>query len=165
MTLRSMLHKQLATAQRIVTDGHELVPAWRIGTPRTDWVILSRFDQTEPSRQEWVLHHLRRFMAWTFAQSFVVTGYKGLTPTALIPGGSKAIVGVAASRFNRLVLCQPIRREPSLTFGKPESMDCSLIDGAYWDLLPARHETISPEEANELNAVFGVDGELSARWL
>ena len=38
-------------------------------TPSADWVILSRFDHAESTRQDWVLHQMRRFMARTFAQS------------------------------------------------------------------------------------------------
>jgi hypothetical protein len=58
-----------------------------------------------------------------------------------------------------------MHRQPTGTFANPEWTNCNLIDDPYWDLLPARHETISPKEAKELNAVFGIDGELSARWL
>lgn len=74
MTLQSLLLKQLNTAQRVVIDDHELIPAWRIGTPSTDWVILSRFDQARPTRQEWVLRHMRRFMVLTSAHSYILTG-------------------------------------------------------------------------------------------
>jgi hypothetical protein len=65
MDLRSLLLKQLNTAERIVTDGHEVIPAWRIATPSADWVILSRFDHAEPNRQDWVLHQMRRFNVGT----------------------------------------------------------------------------------------------------
>jgi hypothetical protein len=44
-------------------------------------------------------------------------------------------------------------------------MECSLVQDSYWELLPARRETISPEEEEELDRIFGIDGELSARWL
>lgn len=72
---------------------------------------------------------------------------------------------MAVSRTERLCLRQPIHREPALSFGKLEPIDSALFDSVYWELLPVRPETISPEEATELNAVFGIDGELSARWL
>ena len=148
-----------------MTDGHEVIPAWRIATPRADWVILSRFDHAEPSRQDWVLHQMRRFMARTFAQSFIVSGQMGPSSAALVRSSEEAIVGLAASRSERLVLRQPVLREPSLTFGKLQSMECSLVQDSYWELLPARRETISPEEEEELDRIFGIDGELSARWL
>jgi hypothetical protein len=40
MSLRDVMLEQLAVARRIVCDGHEVVPAWRIGTPYGDWLIL-----------------------------------------------------------------------------------------------------------------------------
>jgi hypothetical protein len=96
MDLRSLLLKQLNTAERIVPDGHEVIPAWRIATPSADWVILSRFDHAEPNRQDWVLQ-MRRFMARTFAQSFIVSGQMGCSSAALVRSSEEAIVGLAAT--------------------------------------------------------------------
>ncbi len=74
-------------------------------------------------------------------------------------------MGLAVSRSERLVLPQPILREPSLIFGKLQSMECGLVQDSYWDLLSARRETISPKKTKGLDRIFGIDGELSARWL
>jgi hypothetical protein len=165
MDLRTILMKQIGVTRRIVMDGHEAIPAWRIRTPRTDWVILSRFDQTDPARQEWVLHNIRRFMAWTFAQSFVVTGVVGSAPTALMRGDQESVLGIACSRSECFVTRQAIRRGFSISFGRSVQIEAGAIDTAYWNLLPAQQETIVGEEAERLNAIFGIDGELSARWL
>ena len=43
--------------KRIVSDGHEVVPAWRIGTPDGDWLIL-------PGQRDRATYLIKRFMAW-----------------------------------------------------------------------------------------------------
>jgi len=44
MSLVDIMLEQLATARRIVEDGHEVVPAWRISTPEGSYLVLTRFD-------------------------------------------------------------------------------------------------------------------------
>jgi hypothetical protein len=44
--------EQLAISRRIVTDGHEVVPAWRIETPDGAWLILTRFDPAKPGQSD-----------------------------------------------------------------------------------------------------------------
>ena len=67
MSLKDPMLQQLAIARRIVTDGHENVPAWRIETPDGAWLILTRFDPDKPGQSDRALHLVRRFMAWKFA--------------------------------------------------------------------------------------------------
>ena len=42
--------EQLPVARRIVSDGHEVVPTWRIETPHGAWLIFTRFDPDKPSQ-------------------------------------------------------------------------------------------------------------------
>jgi len=156
---------QLRVAHRIISEGAEVIPAWRIGTPRTGWLILSRFDHDQPAEQDRILHYIRRFMVSTLADSFILTGQTGPASTALIRKSEESIICVIASGSDRFVLRQLIHRTPSLSFGGLECIDRKQIDPVYWSLLPTRRETIDPEEVEELNAIFGKDGELSARWL
>ena len=44
MSLATTMLEQLAVARRIVEDGQEVIPAWRIGTPEGAYLILTRFD-------------------------------------------------------------------------------------------------------------------------
>jgi hypothetical protein len=44
MSMKDLMLEQLAISRRIVSDGHENVPAWRIETPEGAWLILTRFD-------------------------------------------------------------------------------------------------------------------------
>ena len=44
MSLKDVMLEQLTISRRIVTDGHENVPARRIEPPDSAWLILTRFD-------------------------------------------------------------------------------------------------------------------------
>jgi len=60
---------------------------------------------------------------------------------------------------------QRIHRHPALSFGGLECVKPRDIDSAYWSLLLAREETVAPEEAKELERIFGEHGELPAQKL
>ena len=61
MSIRDVMLEQLSVARRIVTDGHEVVPVWRIGTPDGDWLILTRFDPDKPGQLDRAIHLIKRF--------------------------------------------------------------------------------------------------------
>ena len=52
MSMKDVMLEQLAISRRIVTDGHENVPAWRIETPDSAWLILTRFDPDKPGQSD-----------------------------------------------------------------------------------------------------------------
>ena len=56
MSIKDTMLEQLEIARRIVTDGHENVPAWRIQTPDGAWLILTRFEA-------YVLAHIGRWIS------------------------------------------------------------------------------------------------------
>jgi hypothetical protein len=97
MSLKDVMLEQLAISRRIVTDGHENVPAWRIEPPDSAWLILTRFDPDKPGQSDRALHLVRRFMAWKFAQAFVMTAEAWLGAT-VTPTGDEAVTAVGASR-------------------------------------------------------------------
>jgi hypothetical protein len=53
MPVKDVMLEQLAISRRIVTDGHENVPAWRIETPDGAWLILTRFDPDKAGQFDW----------------------------------------------------------------------------------------------------------------
>jgi hypothetical protein len=48
MYLAAVMLEQIAVARRVVEDGAEVIPAWRITTPEGSFLILTRF-QTNPN--------------------------------------------------------------------------------------------------------------------
>ena len=73
MSLATIMLAQLAVARRIIEDGQELVPVWRIQTPGGVFLIFSRFDTAKPEQREHTMVLISRFMAWKMATSFVFT--------------------------------------------------------------------------------------------
>ena len=52
MSLATIMLEQLAAARRIVEDGHEMVPAWRIATAEGTFLILTRFDTDKDEQRK-----------------------------------------------------------------------------------------------------------------
>ena len=165
MDLLSTMLKNLRIAQRIVREGSEVIPAWRIGTPRTDWVILTRLNHDQPGEQERILHLVGRFMVSTRAETYLLTGETGLGPTALIRKGEESIVCAVVSGSDRFLMRQRIYRKPSLEFGGLECVERKQLDRAYWTLLDGPREAVGADELEALNAVFGFNGEFPAQWV
>jgi hypothetical protein len=106
MSLKPIMLDQLAITRRIVTDGHENIPAWRIETPDGAWMILTRFDPDKPGQRQRATHLVKRFMAWKFAHAFVQTAETWLGHPR---SGVEAVIGVAVSKSERLAVLQVIR--------------------------------------------------------
>ena len=112
MSIRDVMLEQLAVARRIVTDGHEVVPAWRIETPDGGaWLILTRFDPNKPGQSDRALHLIKRFMVWKLAHAFVLAAETWLGPVVTRRGGEEAVTAVGVSRADRLGVIQRIRRK------------------------------------------------------
>jgi len=161
--LVSVMRDQLATARKIVADGHEVVPAWRVITGSGHYLVLTRFNHDDEKQRARLLHLMRRFMAWKLARAFVVTGETELAgPLA----GNQAIFAVGVSRDGSAGLFQMFtRRNDGVEFDGVQELSADGIDEAYLSLLPGRVETISVEEAAELQAAFGPAGEMPAERL
>ena len=170
MSIRDVMLEQLSVARRIVSDGHEVVPAWRIGTPDGDWLILTRFDPDKPGQSDRALYLVRRFMAWKLAQSFVLAAETWLDTrrTGVVIERSatreEAVTAVGVSGSERLGVLQRIRRKGSdVEFGPLEWLSPEQMDSTYWTLLPRREESFSAKEAAALTLIFGEHGELPAQ--
>jgi hypothetical protein len=172
MSMKDLMLEQLAISRRIVSDGHEVVPAWRVETPDGAWLILTRFDPAKPGQSERALYLVRRFMAWKFARAFVMTAETWLdtkqTGVVIEPSATReeAVTAVGASGTERLAVLQRIRRkDAAVEFGPLEWLSPEQCDSLYWTLLPRREETVTAKEAAELAAIFAESGELPAQKL
>ena len=165
MSLKDLMLQQLAISRLITADGHENVPAWRIETPDGAWLILTRFDPDKPGQSDRALHLVRRFMAWQFAQAFVMTAETWLGPT-VTRQGEEAVTAVGASRSEQFGVIQRIRRDGAVVeFGPLEWLVPEQMDSLYWTLLPRREEIVTAKEAAELMRIFAESGELPAQKL
>ena len=77
--------EQLAVARRIVENGEDVVPAWRIETPDGVFLILTPFDAGKPEIRDHRIFLISRFMAWKMATSFVFTAEPWLELMAKTP--------------------------------------------------------------------------------
>lgn len=154
--------EQLATARRIIEDGHEVIPAWRIEAPDGAFLVLTRFDPDKPGQSARAHHLIRRFMVWKLAQSFVLAAETWLG-SGITRKGEEAVIAIGASRAERLGVLQRIRRTPRLAIGPFEWLAPGQMDDAYWRMLPAREESMTAGEARALALIFGEDGELPAQ--
>ena len=73
MSLATIMLDQLAISRRIIEDGHEVLPAWRIGTPDGAFLIFTPFDTDNSEQRYRALCLIARFMVWKMAMSFTLT--------------------------------------------------------------------------------------------
>lgn len=161
MSLADIMLDQLAIARRIIEDGDEVVPAWRIATPEGPFLVLTRFDEDKPEQRERALFLISRFMTWKLATGFVLTAETWLGPIA----AHEALLVVGVSHHERLAALQQIGTGSVPRFDALEWLDADLVDDVYWGLLPARRSEITLEEITELARLFGKDGEMAAELL
>ena len=164
MALVDIMLDQLAAARRIIEDGAEVVPAWRITTSEGSFLILTRFDTDKPEQRERALFLISRFMAWRMATSFVLTAETWLG-SAVTRSGDETLLVVSISYHERLAAMQRLRRAPVVTFAPVEWLTNEQVEEAYFKLLPTGSSEITAEEAHELAHIFGKDGELAAERL
>jgi hypothetical protein len=156
MSLRNVMLDQLAIGRRVVADGSEVVPAWRIGCEDGDWLILTRFDPDKPAQRDRAIAIVKRFMVWKLARSFILTAETGI-------GRIEAVIAIGASRSERLGVMQAIiRRNGGVQFGPMQWPTPEQMDPLYWTLLPRREESLTAEEAAELQLMVGEAGEFPA---
>jgi hypothetical protein len=164
MSLATIMLELLAAARRILEDGHEMVPAWRIATTEGTFLILTRFDTDNVKQRERALFLIGRFMTWKLATSYVLTAETWLGPEGTRTG-DEALLAVGVSRHERLAVLQRIRRGDAVGFSEPEWLHPHQVDAQYFKMPPTGVTEISTEEAVELTRVFGKNGELRAERL
>jgi hypothetical protein len=164
MSLATIMLEQLAVARRIVEDGEDVVPTWRIGTTEGAFIVLAPFDEDQPEQRERVLHLISRFMAWKLATSFVMTAetWLGDEETRI---GEEALLVIGVSHQERLAALQRIVRGETVAFSDPLWLAAHHVDEQYFAMLPTGRTEITAEEAMELVRIFGEDGEMEAKRL
>ena len=133
MSLVDIMIDQLGTARKILGDGQEVVPAWRISTPEGAYLVLVRLDQDAPEQRERAFLLVSRFMKWKLATSFVLTSetWLGSKPK---PGSEEAILAVGVTRHERIGLIQKIRGRDPLLLTSPEWLSAGQIDEFFSSL-------------------------------
>jgi hypothetical protein len=164
MSLAEIMIEQLSVARRIIEDGHEVVPAWRITTPENAYLILTRFDPDKDGQRERAVHLISRFMTWKMATSFVMTAETWLG-AEVTRAGDEALLVIGVSHHERLAALQRIRRGEVVGFSDPMWLAPHHVDENYFAMLPAGRTEVTAEEAHELARIFGEDGEMAAERL
>ena len=150
--MRSTMLDELALSERIVRDGHEIVPRFRVITPEGEWIVFVPLPDDLAERQR-RFRLVGAFMAWKMATAFVLCN-ELFEPDAI----SAAYV----SRNERVLVLRKISRKP-LSFGEPVWFDGSVIGDEVLQLLPPREVEIDAKTADDLQRVFGAGGELEAK--
>lgn len=173
MDPEAALAEQIATARRIIASGSTVVPAWRIGTPEGEYLVLTRYDETVPEQRERALYLISRFMAWKLATAFVYTA-EGTSPDGagrerdFLFGAAISRRGVTVARQSiaRTASTSPFSVSTSVEFGHVERFDGpEVVDPLLLELLPDGAGEVSEDEARLLAELFAEDGEMPAHRL
>jgi hypothetical protein len=149
MTMWDILLEELALSQRIVRDGEEVVPRFRMFTPEGQFVVLVPLDPDQERR----LRLLHAFMTWKMAIGFIL---------AAETRAPDAITVALVTRNECRGLLRRISRGNPISFGADEALEARDIGSDLLALLPARASTITVAQQQELSAVFGRHGEMPA---
>ena len=160
MSLATLMLEQLAVARRIVENGEEVVPAWRIETPDGVFLILTPFDAIKPEFRDHRIFLISRFMAWKMATSFVFTAEPWLGAD-----GEDALHIIGVSLHERLAVVQRIKHGDDVSFSQPMWLARHHVEDRYVAMLPRGQTEMTAVEAAMLARVFGRNGELPAQRL
>lgn len=133
--MRTLIETELARSREIIATGNELVPRFRIATPGGDVVIFVQLpdDLEECTRR---MQLVSSYMAVHLATSFV------MCTELMEPDASSAI---AVTRAGCEAGLQIITRSP-LSFSEVHWLDRSQIGDEVPAMLPAKIETVTPEQ-------------------
>jgi hypothetical protein len=135
LSLATIMLEQLAAARRVVEDGDEMVPAWRINTAEGTFLIFTRFDTHKDEQRERTPFQISRFMVWKMATSFVLTAQTWLG-TEKTRSADEALLAVGVSRHERLAVLQRIRRGDAVNFSEPMWWALHDVDDQHSAMLP-----------------------------
>jgi hypothetical protein len=165
MDTTTPLLAHLAACERVVRDGEEVIPAWRITTADGIYLILTRFDHDKPEQSARLFGLMRGFMRWRQATAFIV-GIEVWVGPEVRREGEEAICAIEVSRAGVQAVMKRIGREGvAATFGEVEPLSTDQIDPMFAALLPGKVEAMAPGEIEELAAIFSEGGELPAQRL
>src|SRR5262245_51947282 len=152
MSLRSVILDELAASERIVRNGNEVVPRYHIGAPDGEYIIFAQVSDDLRQRER-RMQLIAGFMAWTFAQWFVLAGQL-VDPDAISECG--------ISRDERIGALKEISRSP-LSFGEVQWFDSRSIGEEIIAMLAGETVALDAETLRQVVAAFGENGELEAK--
>ena len=129
--LRALILEELAFSQRVVREGHEVVPRFRILAPDGEHTVMVQLPDDLSERVE-RMRVVRAFMIWKAATGFVHSS-ELITPDA--------ITACAVTREDVTGGLQRIRRKP-LGFEEVEWFGRESIGDDVLQLLPPRVMTL-----------------------
>ena len=162
MTLKSKILAHLASCEKMLKSREDIVPSWIISGADGDWLIFTRFDHDKPEQLQRLMYLMNRFMAWKLATGFVL-GMEAWLGSENTREGQEALFAIGVTRAERLAVMRRIRRSKGeIALGPLEWLGADAIDGTFFNIPPARSESVTVEEARMLDRIFGEDGESPA---
>ena len=152
--LRSRQQEELSWSERVVAQGTDFVPRFRVVAPDGDYHILVQMKGDELDRLA-RLKLVAGFMAWKMASAFIVSG------ETTDPAGVFSFV-VAPDVVEGVF--RPIERSDTgeLTIGSPVKLGPDQCDPLFILLMPGPTSEIDAETMDQLEKVFGLGGEMEA---
>jgi len=152
--LRALILEELAFSQRIIRDGHEVVPRFRVIAPDGQHTIMVQMPDDLAARME-RLQVVRAFMVWKAATAFIHSS-EIITPDA--------ITAFAITRTDVTGGLQRIKRKP-LSFGEIEWFGRESIDEAWLQLLPPRMLTLGQRDLEFIDRAFEQGSVAGVTWM
>ena len=143
MMLRALILEELAFSQRIVRDGHEVVPRFRVLAPDGGHTVMVQLPDDLDARME-RMRVVRAFMIWKAATGFVHC-------SELIE--PDAITACAVTRDDVTGGLQRIRRTP-LGFEEVEWFGRESVGDEVLQLLPPRMMTLDRRDLEFIDKAF-----------
>jgi len=141
--LRALIFEELAFSQRIVRDGHEVVPRFRVLAPDGDHTVMVQLPDDLVARME-CMQVVRTFMIRKAATGFIHSS-ELITPDA--------ITACAVTRDDVTGGPQCIRRKP-LSFGEIEWFGRESVGDEVIQLLPPRTMTLDRHDREFIERAF-----------
>jgi hypothetical protein len=128
MDLSAEMLEEFAVSRRIVQDGSEVMPRFRIFAPDGEHVAFVQMRESIEDRLS-KFNTMRLFMIWKAGTGFIMAS-ETIEP--------KALFVACVSRKENLIAVQMIHRDGPVSFGAVQWYPPDLIDDAILKLLPPK---------------------------
>ena len=149
-TVWDYLTEELEFSERIIRDGSEVTPRFRVFTQGAMFRVFAPL-QPRLDHQVKMLRLVRLFMTAKMAQAFIMCS-ELITPDAI------TVAAVGRNQFQGMI--RMITREP-LEFAQPLSLTRDHVGDEIFGLLPTKQSKITRDELEDLNQAL-LTGELHA---
>jgi hypothetical protein len=139
MLYEAILLEELAFSEKVIRDGHEVVPRFRVFSHEGEFCVLVPLPDEEEGRAQ-ALSLVATFMALKLASGFILA-CELIEPDALM--------ALAVSRNVAEGYVAPINREP-LSFGERQPVDAASAGPEILALLPGKETSIDATQLREL---------------